>query len=212
MLTERRDVLLEFYLNNIRFARQQSLSAEKTSTYFSVMKRVHEETCEALMPPQKSWDYFNALMLAHSVQRPPYSVGIFTLQDLKALAAHALDTYFRHFKLYRYAFTMQNAKDLSMRTSWLELPPCSLPQLADAVPADEEAAGEEAADEEPAPVEVPPPQLPADLDVPDSVRQAVEQQLAQQVEGIRAALEAQYAGRASHNEAKLKALEASLGK
>ena len=58
----------------------------------------------------------------------------------------------------------------------------------------------------------PPPQLPADLDVPDSVRQAVEQQLAQQVEGIRAALEAQYAGRAAQNEAKLKSLEASIGK
>ena len=124
----RHDVLLEFYMNNLRFVRARSMSDEKTSTYFSIMKRVHEEACEALMTPQNSWEYFKALLLAHSVQRPPYSVGVFTLADAQTLTAHALETYFRHFKLYRYAFTMQHSKELTLRSSWIEVCLCSLPE------------------------------------------------------------------------------------
>ena len=205
--TLRHDVLLEFYLNNLRFVRAQSMSDEKASAYFSIMKRVHEEACEALMTPQKSWEYFKALLLAHSVQRPPYSVGVFTLHDAQTLTAHALDTYFRHFKLYRYAFTMQHAKELALRNSWVEVPPSSLPPLGDMVAQEEEEAEAEAEA-----VEVPPPTLPPDLDVPDAVRAAVEQQLAEQVEAIRAALEGQYAARQAQHEQKLVALEAALGK
>ncbi len=41
----------------------------------------------------------------HSVQRPPYSIGLFTLAEMKAILAWILDTYYRHYKLYMYAFT-----------------------------------------------------------------------------------------------------------
>lgn len=41
----------------------------------------------------------------HSLHRPPFSAGVFTLQQMTALVAWALHSYFRHYKLYQYAFT-----------------------------------------------------------------------------------------------------------
>ena len=40
-------------------------------------------------------------LLTHSVQRPPYSVGIFTLHDMQQLTEYFTDTYFRHYNLYK---------------------------------------------------------------------------------------------------------------
>ena len=41
------------------------------------------------------------LLLTHSVQRPPHSVGIFSRLESEQITQFVLDTYYRHFKLYR---------------------------------------------------------------------------------------------------------------
>ena len=97
------EVLLELHLNSLYFARRQGFSAEKTSALFSIIKRNHDEMTDAFLPPQKSWEFFKALLLAHSVQRPPHSIGLFTREDCAAITQFVLDTYYRHFKLYRCA-------------------------------------------------------------------------------------------------------------
>lgn len=99
----RHEVLLEFFVNNVRFARENDFSIEKVSTFFSIMKRNHDEMCEAFLPMEKSWEYFKALVLAHAVQRPPHSVGVFTLKEVQLITDYALNTYYRHFKLFRCA-------------------------------------------------------------------------------------------------------------
>ena len=43
----RHSVLLEFYVNNVRFARENGFSIEKLSAFFSIMKRNHDEMCVA---------------------------------------------------------------------------------------------------------------------------------------------------------------------
>ena len=60
----------------------------------------------------------------------------------------------------------------------------------------------------PAPIEVPPIELHAD--VPDSVKAAVEDAIAQQVAAMRAQLEQTDAERAQQHEEQIKALEAQL--
>ena len=70
------------------------------------------------------------------MQRPPHSVGIFSRQEAQLITQYALETYYRHFKLYRYAFTMRHIKQMEVRTSWLELPCDAFPSLADGVPSD----------------------------------------------------------------------------
>jgi|MDSW01.2.fsa_nt_gb hypothetical protein len=201
----RAQVLLEFYANNLAFARERGFSAEKTSTFFSIMKRNHDEMVEAFLPQQKSWEYLQALVLAHAVQRPPYSVGIFQLSEVRDITQYALDSYYRNFALYRYAFTMRHVKEITTRSCWTELPPATFPSLADGLPTEEAAPPADAA---PAAEAAPPPPIALDIEVPDAVKAAVEEQIATQVAAMRAALEAQYAEKTAATEAKLAALEA----
>ena len=42
-----------------------------------------------------------------SPQRPPFSIDLFKEEQLLALADYVVNTYFRHFKLYKYVFTPQ---------------------------------------------------------------------------------------------------------
>ena len=71
----RAQVLLEFYANNLAFARERGFSAEKTSTFFSIMKRNHDEMVEAFLPQQKSWEYLQALVLGAWRSRRPGAVA-----------------------------------------------------------------------------------------------------------------------------------------
>jgi len=202
----RHEVLLEFLLNNVRFAREHDFSIEKLSALFSILKRNHEEMVEAFLPMDKSWDYFKALLLAHSVQRPPHSISVFSLKEAQLITDFALNTYYRHFKLFRYAFTMRHVKAITMRTCLTELPPPTFPPLLDGVDADLTPEAQESAAEE-----VPLPDMPKiklEVDVPDEVKKAVEEQIAAQVSAMRAMLEAQYADRIARHEQQISALEA----
>lgn len=53
------------------------------------------------------------LILTHSYSRPPFAIQVFTTTEAKASLDHLTDTYFRHFKLYKYVFTPRIAMDLS---------------------------------------------------------------------------------------------------
>ena len=140
------------------------------------------------------------------MQRPPYSVGIFQLSEVRDITQYALDSYYRNFALYRYAFTMRHVKEITTRSCWTELPPASFPALADGLPTEAAAPPADAA---PAAEAAAPPPIALDIEVPDDVKRAVEEQIAQQVAAMRAALEAQYAERTAAHEQKILALEAA---
>lgn len=55
------------------------------------------------MTLERSWERTKNLLLAHSVQRPPFSTQIFSWADLKAITSYLLNTYYRHYKLYQYS-------------------------------------------------------------------------------------------------------------
>ena len=105
----------------------------------------------------------------------------------------------------RYAFTMRHVKAISTRTCLTELPPTSFPPLIDGVDTDPTEEAPEAAPEAAELPEMPPVAL--DIDVPDAVKKAVEEQIAAQVAAMRERLEAQYADRIARHEEQISALE-----
>jgi hypothetical protein len=210
---QRQDVLLQFFANLLNFARQHGFSAEKISTLFSLMKRTHSDMVDAHLTAENCYELFKTLLLAHSVQRPPYSVGIFTLGEVKLITAYARDNYFRHFKLFRYGFTLQHERVITLRNSHIEQPPSSFAPLSDGVPFEPEpepaqtgAEAEPAAgyDEATGPLRVAPIKL--DVDLPPAVLQAVQAQLTAQMEALRASLEGRHAMRIQQLEEQLAAL------
>ena len=48
---------------------------------------------------------FKKLVLNHSVERPPYSIVVFYIDDLKEIVDYALGSFFRNFSLYKYTYT-----------------------------------------------------------------------------------------------------------
>ena len=204
------EVLLELYTNTLTAARSWNFSVEKTSTFFSIIKRNHEEMAEAFLPAEKSWEYLKSLLLMHAVQRPPHSVGIFTLAELHRITDFALTHYYDHFKLYRYTFTLKHVKQVDVRSSWTELPPASFPSLSEGVPVEKTTEPEvpEQPPSPPKPIELPP--IDVGDAVPAGVKEAVEEQIRSQVAAVQQMLEEQYADRAAKHEAQIAALESSL--
>jgi hypothetical protein len=78
-------VLLEFFLNNLRFAAECKFTTEKTSAFFSILRTNHEEMVRGHMLLDQSLRFFKELLLLHAVQRPPYSVGIFSFKDVSLI-------------------------------------------------------------------------------------------------------------------------------
>eukprot|EP00825_Cyclidium_porcatum_P039169 TRINITY_DN4690_c0_g1_i4.p1 TRINITY_DN4690_c0_g1~~TRINITY_DN4690_c0_g1_i4.p1 ORF type:complete len:194 (+),score=43.94 TRINITY_DN4690_c0_g1_i4:387-968(+) len=52
-----------------------------------------------------SFNYFKDFLVRHSLFRPPHSICIFNLDDLKIFAAHMINTFYNHYQLYFFSFT-----------------------------------------------------------------------------------------------------------
>jgi hypothetical protein len=66
------NVLMDMHLYNLSFCRETHFDAKKTSTFFSIMKRVLEVDCNTnLESASTSFQNFKTLVLAHACERPP---------------------------------------------------------------------------------------------------------------------------------------------
>ncbi|XP_058566370.1 cilia- and flagella-associated protein 119 isoform X9 [Neofelis nebulosa] len=91
-------IILDLFSHALIFCRQQGFSLEQTSTACALLQDLHK-AC-----------------------RPPFSINLFREEQLLALADYVVNTYFRHFKLYKYVFTPQVRLDLSLTYIGLQPP------------------------------------------------------------------------------------------
>ncbi len=97
---------LDLYTYAILFAKSQSFTAEQISAFFTILKSVHLMCISTPFDNlQETFEYFKQLLLRHSVNRPPFSVGLYTSAQIRDISEYVLKSYFKHFKLYKYAFT-----------------------------------------------------------------------------------------------------------
>eukprot|EP01012_Entosiphon_sulcatum_P025074 TRINITY_DN30340_c0_g1_i1.p1 TRINITY_DN30340_c0_g1~~TRINITY_DN30340_c0_g1_i1.p1 ORF type:complete len:289 (+),score=74.29 TRINITY_DN30340_c0_g1_i1:65-931(+) len=98
-------ILLDLYAYLIQFCRERHLTLEKTSTLFSIVHRTHTRSMQERLSDTASYQAFQQLLVDHSVHRPPFSCQIFTVADAQVIGEYVLETYYRHYKMYLYAFT-----------------------------------------------------------------------------------------------------------
>ncbi|XP_053328052.1 cilia- and flagella-associated protein 119 [Spea bombifrons] len=111
----RMPALLDVYYYALRFCQDCAFSEEQTSCLINIVKETHMACMDTpLGNADESYSYFNELLLCHAVHRPPFSVNVFSQQQIQRISRYFLDTYFRHFKLYKYVFTPQVRLDLSI--------------------------------------------------------------------------------------------------
>lgn len=118
-------ITLDLFSHALIFCRQQGFSLEQTSTACALLQDLHKACIETpLGNVEECYRYFTSVLFCHGVRRPPFSINLFKEEQLLALADYVVNTYFRHFKLYKYVFTPQVRLDLSL--TYMGLKPPSL--------------------------------------------------------------------------------------
>ena len=78
------------------------------------------------------YEHFKDLLLRHAIQRPPVSLCIFTLQDVKAIDLFVQDSFLKHFDMYAYALTVKDVLQLQTVPVFENVEPESAQSLAEA--------------------------------------------------------------------------------
>ncbi|XP_011944797.1 PREDICTED: coiled-coil domain-containing protein C16orf93 homolog [Cercocebus atys] len=116
-------ITLDLFCHALIFCRQQGFSLEQTSAACALLQDLHK-ACIAtpLGDVEECYHYFTSVLFCHGVRRPPFSIDLFKEEQLLALEDYVVNTYFRHFKLYKYVFTPQVRLDLSLTYIGLQPP------------------------------------------------------------------------------------------
>ncbi|KAL3658977.1 hypothetical protein V7S43_016115 [Phytophthora oleae] len=104
---EKQSFLLDFHLHNYSFCRQRHFQLSQMSVFLGIcqtlMKRDFER--DSTTDLKSSFEFFQAILLTHSVNRSPKSVGIFSREEVAAIVDYVTNSYYRHFQLYKYIYT-----------------------------------------------------------------------------------------------------------
>eukprot|EP00823_Brevimastigomonas_motovehiculus_P005025 TRINITY_DN3482_c0_g1_i1.p1 TRINITY_DN3482_c0_g1~~TRINITY_DN3482_c0_g1_i1.p1 ORF type:complete len:349 (+),score=85.53 TRINITY_DN3482_c0_g1_i1:44-1048(+) len=105
----RRDVFLDLLLSTFVFAEEQQFSPVQISTLISLIQISHLYCCELYdcvpITFQSAFALFERLLLKHSIDRPPLSIAVFSLSEMKVIMQFALRHYFQYMKMYQYMFS-----------------------------------------------------------------------------------------------------------
>lgn len=133
-------ILLDLYTYTLMFGKKQDYSPAQLSTLLSIVKRLHAKcTSTARENLDEVLTYFQEMMVRHSVNRPPFSLCIFSPCQVKSITEYILSTYFKHFKFYKYAFTKRLHLNVSLAYADEEE---EEPKLSDHIMAEESIATE----------------------------------------------------------------------
>ena len=121
---------LDLYTYAVHFAKNKGFSAEQLSAFYTILKSVHLMCISTPFDNfQETFQYFKQLLLRHSVNRPPYSTSLYSIAQVRDISEYVLKTYFKHFKLYKYAFTKRVR--LTMKMSYSGIPETPEPSQTD---------------------------------------------------------------------------------
>jgi len=114
-LHSKEKILLDLHFHTLLFAKDRKYNEEQTSAIFSIIKRTHEKAVETPFGNlDDTFAYFKELLARHSVKRPPFCIHLFPVQEVVAITDYVVNTYFRHFKLYKYTFTPKIVMNVSI--------------------------------------------------------------------------------------------------
>lgn len=95
---------LDFHYINYNFCKEHYFSNEKTSTLIAMLEAVLVKMLERQLTAQQGFNMLRQYLADHSIQRPPFSIAIFTPREVQKILEFAQETFLRHFSLYEFAF------------------------------------------------------------------------------------------------------------
>ena len=98
------ELILDFHAMNYDFCSKQQFSNEKVSTMLALFNWLLHTMVKHQLVPEQGQKLLKQILEKHSIQRPPFSIFIYTREEIDAIIDFALKTFFRHFSLYEYSF------------------------------------------------------------------------------------------------------------
>jgi len=124
------EVLAEFHFQNFMFCQKQGFSSEKASAFLSLMRQLHTSTVPARTASvNEASALLEELLARHSRQLPPFSVGIFSREEVSLIRDFVTRSFLRHFKMFQFMYKQQQDICLNSVTKTVVpkvLEPCAL--------------------------------------------------------------------------------------
>ncbi|KAG7388962.1 hypothetical protein PHYBOEH_007655 [Phytophthora boehmeriae] len=108
---EKQSFLLDFHLHNYSYPwqplQQKHFQLSQTSVLLGICQTLMKQDFDkdSMTDLKSSFAIFQSMLLSHSVNRSPKSVGIFDRQAVAEIVDYITATYYRHFQLYKCIFT-----------------------------------------------------------------------------------------------------------
>ncbi|KAJ9455935.1 hypothetical protein DIPPA_22732 [Diplonema papillatum] len=85
--------------------KRMSMLCEELAAADAQLQSLVRVSMEQLLTLTESMALLEKQLANHSVQRPPRSIQVFDIAEVRAIHQYVIATYFRHYKLYLYCFT-----------------------------------------------------------------------------------------------------------
>ena len=115
---EKSEILLDFFESLTSFCLSLDFTLEKISCSLGLLNYLIHTAISNSLPLSSSQDSFKLLLKKHSIQRPPFSIQVFSASDISSLESFVERTFFNHYLLYSYGFTPH--KDIIVTTEKLQ--------------------------------------------------------------------------------------------
>ena len=126
------DIICQYTYINCDFGLKQKFSARKLGCFMEVMNHVLRVLICDRPSEDEMYETFKDLLLRHAIQRPPVSLAIFNLADVKAVDLFVQDTLFKHFDMYAYALTVKDVLQLKTVPVFDKVEPTQVKELSKA--------------------------------------------------------------------------------
>ena len=102
-IDEKAEIVLDFHVNNYEFTLLNNFNAQKTDTFLEMMDHIFIKCMADRLPKDKAMVLFKTYCLRHSVQRPPHSLFIFNLNEVKEMTHFVQYGFLKFYSMYQYA-------------------------------------------------------------------------------------------------------------
>ena len=115
--SEKDEILLDFYENLLKFCITSDFTLEKISCTIGIASFILKQSISEFVLASTSASTLQTLLKKHSIQRPPYTVKVYSSEETFKIFNFIQDNYLKHYSLYSYGFTPH--KDVIITTEKL---------------------------------------------------------------------------------------------
>lgn len=99
------EIFVDFLMSITNFGRKEEFDDLKFSTLIEMSASLFHVCFENHLDLDMSQEFFKEELIKHSLYRPPYNFSVFSLENVKIITDFYFETFFRHFEMYKYAFS-----------------------------------------------------------------------------------------------------------